>query len=298
MRALRYFFDEARVSLWRGRQSGVMAVATITAALLVLGGFLLVTTNMERLLGRWREAAEFSVYLRDDVTGEQRAALERVLRDNPAVAALEYISKDDALRRFRRNFGDLAAAADSLPENPLPASLEIRLSPAAAPADLDALAQQSRGMPGVADVRYDQTWIERFGAAVTFVRGLGIVLAAVMTLAAALTVASVVRLALLVRRDEIQIMQLVGAPLAYIKGPFVVEGVLQGGIGALIALALLWGGFMVTRSRYGGAVTNLLGVESLMFLPIQVCVGLLAGGMAVGFAGGLVAARSTAEIVD
>ena len=82
MRALRYFFDEALASLWRGYKTGLIAVATIAAALFVLGGFLLLTSNMERLFARWQEAAEFSVYLRDDVDAgaagrhRQRAARE------------------------------------------------------------------------------------------------------------------------------------------------------------------------------------------------------------------------------
>ena len=94
-------------------------------------------------------------------------------------------------------------------------------------------------MPGVADVRYDRQWLDRLLSAIAIIRGVGLVLGAVLTIAAALTVANVVRLALYARRDEIEIMQLVGAPQAYIRGPFVMEGVLQGGIGALLALAAL-----------------------------------------------------------
>ena len=88
-------------------------------------------------------------------------------------------------------------------------------------------------MPGVADVRYDRQWLNRLLSAIAIIRGVGLVLGAVLTIAAALTVANVVRLALYARRDELDIMQLVGAPQVYIRGPFVMEGVLQGGIGAL-----------------------------------------------------------------
>ena len=115
------------------------------------------------------------------------------------------------------------------------------------------------------------------------------------TLAAALTVANVVRLALLARRDEIDIMQLVGAPPVYIRGPFVMEGVLQGGIGAIAALGLLWGAFVLARARYGVLMAGVLDPAALAFLSFPLCAGLLAGGMALGCAGGFVAARGTVE---
>lgn len=298
MRALRYFLDEALASLWRGRRSGSFAIVAITTALFVLGGFLLLTSNFEQFLVRWREAAEFSVYLQDSISGDQRTDLERTLRENAVVAALEHVSKEEALHRFKQSFGDLAVATEGLPDNPLPASIEVRLRPGARRAEVEALAEGSGKMPGVADVRFDRRWIERLAMAVALVRGVGFVLAAVLIIGAALTVASVVRLALIARRDEVHIMQLVGAPLAYIRGPFVLEGVLQGGAGGAVALALLWGGFAVARGRYGAMMAGLIDPALLAFLPFWACVGLLIGGMAVGCAGGLVAARSATRTGD
>src|SRR5581483_5159504 len=233
MRALSYFVDEAVASLSRGYRTALVATATIAAALFVLGGFLVVSSNMERLFSRWQDAAEFSVYLTDDCTPAQRASIEAALRGSRLVAALDEVSKDEAWRRFRRNFSDLAASAQDLPENPLPASVEVRLEPGADPNQVQALAARLSKADGVADVRYDRQWIARLMSAMRVVRAVGLTLACVLIVAAALTVASVVRLALLARRDEIQIMQLVGAPLAYIRGPFVLEGLIQGGAGAI-----------------------------------------------------------------
>src|SRR5882762_3701817 len=99
MRALSYFFNEAAASLWRGYTTAIIAMATIAAALFVLGGFLVLTSNMERLFARWQEAAEFSVYLRDDATPQQRGAIEGTLRGSELVRAIEGVSKDEALRR-------------------------------------------------------------------------------------------------------------------------------------------------------------------------------------------------------
>ena len=114
---------------------------------------------------------------------------------------------------------------------------------------------------------------------------------AILTMAAALTVASVVRLALHARRDEIEIMQLVGAPAAYIRGPFVMEGVIQGGVGALVALVALAVTFFSLRGPY---LTPLAQPQSISrsshFLPAELAVLLVGGGMLVGCIGGLVAA--------
>ncbi len=291
MRALRYAFDEAAASLWRGRQSGLLSTATIGLALFVLGGFLLVTSNLERLGQEWSSAAQMSVYLTDDITSDQQAAVEQMLAPGGLVAGREYLSKAAALDRFKKTFGDLAPAVDGLGENPLPASYEIRLrADVATGGEADRLSGRLRQTPGVADVRYDRRWLDRLLAAVSIIRGVGLVLGTLLTLAAALTVANVVRLALFARRDEIEIMQLVGAPQAYIRGPFVVEGILQGGIGAVAALVVLGVGFLAVRVRYLAPLASAVNLSAIRFLPFELCFFLVVGGMLVGCLGGFVAA--------
>ena len=291
MRALRYAIEEAAISLWRGRQAGLLSTITIALALFVLGGFLAVTANLQRLGAEWSDSAELSVYLKDDVTPEQRQALEAALVPGDVVASREYVSKAEALTRFKKTFGDLAAAMDGAGDNPLPASLEVRLRPGpGASAAVDALGNQLRQMPGVADVRFDRQWLNRVMSAITIIRGVGLVLGAILTIAAALTVANVVRLALYARRDELEIMQLVGAPQAFINGPFVMEGVLQGGVGALLALTALGAAFLALRGRYLTPLASAMNMTSIHFLPLELCIMLVVGGMAVGCLGGLVAA--------
>jgi cell division transport system permease protein len=291
MRAWRYAFEEAFASLWRGRQAGLLSTLTIALALFVLGGFLAVTANLERLGAEWSNAAELSVYLKDDITADQRRSLETLLAPSDLVAAHEYVSKPDALARFKQTFGDLAAAVDGVGSNPLPASLEVRLRPGPGVSSrVDELAGRVQQLAGVADVRYDRQWLTRVLSAINVIRGVGFVLGSVLTIAAALTVANVVRLALYARRDELDIMNLVGAPQAYVRGPFVMEGVLQGGIGALVALLALAAAFFALRARYLVPLASALNVSSIHFLPVELCLLLVAGGMAVGCLGGLVAA--------
>jgi cell division transport system permease protein len=293
MRALRYAFDEAVASIWRGRPSGVLSTITIALALFVLGGFLLVASNLDRLVAAWSSAAEISVYLNDDAAAADREAIERALAANGTVIAREYVSKDEALNRFKQTFTELSGTLASAGDNPLPASYEVRVkSGPGVRQSLDTLATTLRGMAGVSDVRFDAQWLDRATAAITAIRRIGLVLGTLLGAAAALTVANVVRLALYARRDELDIMQLVGAPQLYIRGPFVMEGVLHGGAGAVVALAALLIGHLAIRARYVAALAPAIDLASLRFLPLDLCALLVLGGMVVGCAGGLVAAWS------
>jgi len=294
MRALKYFFVEAAASLWRGRRAALLAILTIAAGLFVLGFFLVVNANLQRLTGQWAESAELSVYLTDDVTPAQLKVIDELIEKSGLAASRVHVSKDQARARFRADFPDLAAASDRLDRNPFPASYEMRLKPSVreAEAAVDSLAATLGGMAGVADVRYDRRWLNRLNLAIRFVRAIGLLVIIMLALASALTVANVVRLAAAARRDEIEIMQLVGAPFAFVRGPFVVEGVLQGGAGALFAIVLLWGLFVAARARYGALASNALGLGSLTFLPVELCLLLVVGGMLLGCVGGLIVART------
>lgn len=294
MRAMRYFLVEAAASLWRGRRAAILAVLTSAAGLFVLGFFLVINANLQRLTGQWAESAELSVYLEDDATPDQMKVVDELIEKSGLAAHREYVSKEAALARFRADFPDLAAASERLERNPFPASFEMRLEPSVREAEsaVDSLAATLGSMAGVADVRYDRRWLNRLNLAIRFVRAIGLLVIVMLSLASALTVANVVRLAAAARREEIEIMQLVGAPFAYVRGPFIVEGILQGGAGALLAIALLWGLFWAARARYGALASDALGLGSLTFLPLELCLLLVAGGMLLGSVGGFIVART------
>lgn len=293
MRALKYFFTEAAASLWRGRSAAILAILTIAVGLFVLGLFLALNTNLQRLVGRWTESAELSVYVKDDVTPDQLRLVDDLVAQSGLAAHREYVSKAQAAARFNQDFPDLAGAAQRLDTNPFPASIEVRLKPDArsSGAAVDNLAAALGGLGGVADVRYDRRWLARLNTVVRFLRGIGLIIIVVLAVASALTVANVVRLAAAAREDEIKIMELVGAPIAYVRGPFVVEGILQGGTGALLAMVLLWGLFAAGRARYGQAAADSIGLGTITFLPFHLALAIVAGGMLLGCLGGLIVAR-------
>lgn len=289
--AMKYFLTEAFFSLWRGRRASALSILTIAIGLFVLGVFLVLTANLGQVVQRWSGAAEFSIYLRDAITEAEQAAVVRAVTAQPGVAGVDVVSKPQALERFTRDFPELASAARTSPNNPFPASLEVRLSSAHVNTTaLERLAQAAAKMPGVTDVRYDRRWLERLASMAAAIRWAGYALSAVLILAAALTISNVVRLALVARRDEVEIMELVGAPWSFIRGPFICEGILHGAIGAVVSLIFLRIAFSLSRVSLD-TVAQLAGADTAAFLPLSSAVLLVVGGALVGCAGSLLAVR-------
>jgi cell division transport system permease protein len=293
VRAIQYFFSEAAESLWRNRTAALLSMLTIAAGLFVLGFFLMINANIQRIVGRWGDAAELAVYLRDEAQPDQIATINQMLTTSGLAASVQLFSKDDARREFARDFPELASASAGLERNPFPASFAIRLNERAQSATgaVENLVSTLHGVAGVADVRYDRTWLARLSATVRVIRGVGLAIVVLMAFASALTVANVVRLAALARRAEIEIMQLVGAPFAYIRGPFIAEGLIQGGMGAVFAVVLLLATFAAIRARFGTVMADTVGLTGMAFVPPELLFLLVVGGMALGCLGGFAVAR-------
>jgi cell division transport system permease protein len=277
-----YAFDEAIASLRRSGRSALISIGTIAIAFITLGGFLLISVNVQDVLDRWLEAAEISVYLQETAADAERVAVEQFLRARPEVAAVEFVSKEHALQRFRTDFPELADVTGSLSQNPFPSALEVRLRAGGdSTTSAEMLAKDVAEKSGVADVQFDRTWLARLLGVVSSARLAGAVVAGILMLGAAFTVGAVVRLSLYARRDELEIMALVGAPFSYIRGPFVFEGLLLGGIGAAVAL-------MVVAVLYYFAGQY----QPVRFLGYGEVALMLIGGIVVGAAAGTLASRA------
>lgn len=293
MNALRYSFEEAWASLRRRPRASLTAVITIAAAMAIPGGFTIGMRNANRLMAGWEQSAELSVFLRNDASPDQVTAVEQAIDASGIASRRIFVSQAEALRRFRSDFPELGSAAASLDQNPLPASIEARLNPGRARQEaVDKLVSDLNGQPGVADVRADRTWLARLSALMRMVRALAMTIAALLAIAAAFTVANVVRLAAVARTQEIEIMQLVGAPAMYVRGPFVAEGVLQGGAGAILSLVLLGLGLLGLQVRYAPVLAETIGLTGFSFMTPMLSLALVAGGMVIGCVGGYIAARS------
>ena len=287
LRALAYFLEEALTSLLRSRLISALSIGTIGVSLFVLGAFLTVASNLNAVVARWTQKVQITVYLRDDAEPRARALRRERLHEDAAVASSTAVGRDEALARFRALVRDLRTLPDDLGENPFPESIEITLKPERQSADeVRRLAAELQAAPGVEEVQYDLLWIQRLATAVRLVRGLGGVLGGILALAGVFTISNVIRLTVYARQDELDIMRLVGATRAYVRGPFVVEGMLQGGLGGLLAVALLYASIRVLTKDVLAA-SDPLG-RSTVLLPAEVCLVLVLGGMAVGVVGSLV----------
>jgi cell division transport system permease protein len=235
--ALRYFVREAVDSLVRSWQAGAIAVFTVAISLYVSGAFLLATGNLSRAAEDWQRELRVVAYLQPGLEPEAiDPELRGTLEEPEWVAGWLGVSQAEAASRFQESFPDLAGA---LGETPLPASLEIAIAATASEAQVSEWQATLAAHPMVSMVDDDRDWLRTMGRLVVLVRGVGIAVGLGLLVAAALTTASVVRLAAYQYLEEIGVLRLVGATEFFIRGPFYVQGLLQGVLGGLIALALL-----------------------------------------------------------
>jgi cell division transport system permease protein len=267
-------------------------MGTVAVAFVTLGGFLLAASNLQRIVSQWGSAAEMSVFLRDDMDEAARRDLAGELAKHASVERAAYVSKDQALTRFKSDFPELAemTAAEG---NPFPPSIDVQLrTEAVGSGAADRLADDLRARAGVLDVRYDREWMERLLVLIDGIRWIGLAITGVLVLGAAFTVAAVVRLSLFARRDEIEIMRLVGAPFAYIRGPSVAEGTILGGLGALTSLVALYVLYRTFKLQISEALLALSSAGEFQFLGGAEAAAMVAAALVLGGLTGIMVARS------
>jgi cell division transport system permease protein len=284
--------SEAFEGLIRARRMTSLSVVLIAISISLVGAFFLVAENLRSVVETVRDESTVTVFLKSSATEADRADLERLAKETHLVGQMRRVSPEDARARFSTWWKSLGPAARSLPGNPFPASIEMELDPASVSSEaLPPFLRLLAAHRATEEVQFDVEWIRRLRGAVSLTRLTGVVLALLLTLGAAFTIANVVRLTILLHRDEIEILRLVGAPEFLIRGPYLLGGLVQGLLGALVALALLWA---VTRAilAWVAATKNaLLGVFAVRFLPASACLLLVAFGLAAGLLGGLLAVR-------
>jgi len=292
-RALGYFLREAASDFWKRRTVNLVSIATIGASLYIVALFALLLVNVGRAVSSWAEESRLSVYLQDAIPESARAALEKRLGSDSAVRAFEYVSREEALTRFRRDFPDLADLVSSLDTNPLPASYEITLAPnaAAAPGYVATIAASLGQQPGVDGVRYDLVWVQRIRSLLRVLGWGGAFLGAILLGAAIITISGVIRLNVLARREEIEILRLVGATRGFIRGPFVAEGAFQGLAASLLALGGIAGTWIAVSQSSLVRGDLLLQALAGRFLPFWAPLALIAAGLAIGLAGSAFSVR-------
>lgn len=268
--------------------SGV-SVVTIGVTLVLVGAFALLLRNMEELLDQFGDDLRVTAYLESDVSGEALRALEDRVRTIPGVEDVEVLSQDEALERFRASVGSGSALLDGLDVNPLPASLEISLRDDRRSAEgMEAVASAIEGLAGVESLSSGRDWVEGYLRAVALVRGVGVGLGIILALATLLIVANTIRLGVFARRDELEILSLVGASRPFVQTPFLLEGLVQGAAGGAIALGLLYALFRVVLPGFEFGLEILVGTAPRFFSLGEALI-LVAGGAGLGVFGSAVA---------
>lgn len=290
MSVLEYVSFHVREALRGLKHSKLMAVVTITSialSLAVLGSFLLFLKNASVFLGRLHDQYKLIVYLKDGVDSESLSSLKRRFEQDAAVETVSYVSKEQALKLVMDDLDDKGWVLKTLEKNPLPDSFEIKVSEHADVVDLVKRLETDRA---VARVSSGQDWVAGILRFVSLTRYLGLVLVVVLGLSSLLIVGNTIWLTVYARRDEIAIMRLVGATNWFIRTPFLIEGLLTGIAGAMVAFVLLTIGYRFLLGQVTGlapGLTGFVGWPELRRLGSQLVV---MGGL-LGFLGSLVSLR-------
>jgi cell division transport system permease protein len=294
LRALRYFFREAAVNLLRGWKVSLLAVLTIAVSLFIGGAFLLVSGNLATSVERWRGEMRVVIYLRPDTSEADLRRLAAEAARGPGVASVEPVTAAAARQRFQEIFPGLSDLVTGWEDEPLPASLEIALDSRAASRGRarDAWLDGWRKRPEVTLVDDDREWLGQLETVVTVVRAVGLALVGGLLGAAIFTIASVIRLTAYMHHEEIGVMRLVGATEFFIRGPFYVEGLLQGLIGGLLASGALFGVYQALHSQREGSLFS--SILALDFLSLQQVAVLVLLGGAAGLFGAVASLRREA----
>jgi cell division transport system permease protein len=285
-----FLLGEALRDLRRAGRVAVSAILLISLSLAALGAFWLLSSNLGRAVDQFRERVKIVVYLKRELSTAESSALVERVRRMTGVGGVRYVGKSEALGTLKQVLGKDAAVADSLPQNPLPASLEI--TPTAEGATVEgarALVTRLSALPETEEVGGGLEWMDRFAQVQRLVWMFGLGVGAVLAGAAILTVATATALVLHVRRDEMEIMRLVGAPEHVVRLPLLMQGMMQGLIGAVLAVWVLVACYAIIGPRAEPLVTETLGIARLSFLRPPDVVSLMIAGTLLGGLGGWLA---------
>jgi len=289
---IRYLIREALLNLTRARAVNALTIGIIGASLFILGGFLLLVSNMRSAVADWNQVAVIA-YLHDEAESPEVERLLESLRGESFVQEARFISREEAAGIFRERFAHLAEAADALGGNPFPASIEIL-----ALGERDARIDETRSLvaglrknPVIEEVRDNEDDARKVMALIRVISAGGWLVGGILAMASLFTIFNVIRLTVYQRRDEISIMRLVGATRAFIRAPFLLEGTLHGAIGALAAEGLLFLAYAQLEG-YASATDNpFLKLMTDAFLSPAQAAGLAAAGTLLGATGSLLSLR-------
>ncbi|HEY3114776.1 MAG TPA: permease-like cell division protein FtsX [Gemmatimonadaceae bacterium] len=269
----------AREALTASRRAPLLSalgVVTIAFSLFAFGLFGLVAINIRRALEQVEERVEVRAFLSDSADIEQVAAAMKDVGDFPEVLRVDYVSQEKALERARKEMGEFA---DVFEAGVLPASIEVHLRPGMrSPAVVKSVADRIKTYHFVDDVRYGEEWVEKLYRLRNIATVAGIALGVAFAAVAIIIIGATIRMTVLARAKEISIMRLVGATDMFIRLPFLIDGLVKGVLGGLLALLFVW---------IANRIVNEYFIQTIFFDRQMIFVGVVGGAM-MGVLGSLV----------
>jgi cell division transport system permease protein len=281
---MKRFYQRAIKDILGNRFLTTITVITIALSIMIASAFALFFINAGEVLNIWKKGVRMMVYLTPDLSEAARLDTRFRLQAIDGVQEARYVSKQDALERLKEQMKHHSALLDNLKSNPLPDSFEVLLEPRVRTSDaLQFLAERISTLTGVEEVEYGQQWIQRFANIINLFSLAGYAIGGLFFMAAVFIVANTIRLVLYSRRDEIEIMRLVGATDRFIKIPFYMVGMIQGGVGSLAGLSVLLIGYYSLTMHFGETMRD--GLVTIRFFPPTTCLAIIVGGVLVGWLG-------------
>jgi len=280
-----YFIERALLNMRQNMFISLVTICTIALALLIVGIFLLVTVNLENISVRWSERVQITVYFERELATVQSTELKTRIAALPGTSRIDYIPPTEALSRFKARLKGQESLLEGIGADVLPAAMEVTLKRSFRNhAAIEQYVAQLKTIPGVGEIQYGEEWVKRFSTFVSILRTICFLIAVFLFIAVVFIVANTIRLTIYARKDELEVLALVGATRFFIKAPFLIEGVLQGACGSVLALLLLVGGYLIRYySSESAAVQSI--VKGMVFLPPEYLGGIFVGGVLLGFIG-------------
>ena len=290
IRLLGYFLRKALGNIWTNPFLSLVTLSTIAISMLILGLFALIYLNVQEFLHQLGDELQITAYLQKTLSTVQAEVLRNKIADWPEVENISHVSKEQALTRFRVQLGEYGGILEGLKDNPLPASLEVKLSPRFGRAgNIEELSNRLERLPGVDEVQYGRRWVAKLRIFVDLIKLIGLTVGGLLLFATIFVISNTIKLTFYSRQEELEIMRLVGATDFFIKVPFLLEGLLHGVGGALLAAGGLSLLILFLFSHLDLPLRLAMLPGSLP--PVQLVGGFLGLGLVLGVLGSTVSLR-------
>ena len=288
--SLHYILARTIQDMRRNLFPDVVTIGVITISVLIFSAFSLIAFNLASFLKIWEDKIEVIAYLKRKTPAHEVETLLNTIRQMGGVESVKYTSSSDAMAFMEARLGGQKNLLEGIQPTVLPPSLEVQLRKEYRNAmRIGEVVFQLRRLPQIEEIQYGQEWVEIFSSLVHILRLTQWFLGGLLLVAMAFIISNTLQLTISSRQEEIEIMQLVGASPSFVRIPFYVEGMIQGFLGAGLALLILFGLQRIVLLYLPLSMKDWFTKIPILFLPLGTLLGILAGGMVLGFLGSFMA---------